>query len=104
MEGRSYVASVSGLMRRENIGNTSKWRAQASAAAPETLADGGSCLAGPDGEWIISPAPPEEALLTATLDFRRVLEERQNFDPAGHYSRPDVTRLQVDRRRQTIVE
>ncbi len=38
-----------------------------------------------------------------TLDFNRVLEERQNFDPAGHYSRPDVTRLLVNRERQTAV-
>jgi hypothetical protein len=28
--------------------------------------------------------------------------ERQNFDQAGHYSRPDVTRLVVNRNRQAI--
>ncbi|MGD0773865.1 MAG: carbon-nitrogen hydrolase family protein [Candidatus Solibacter sp.] len=104
LEARSYVASVSGLLRREDIGSAPAWRAPVTSAAPPVLADGGSCLAGPNGEWIIPPAPPEEALLTATVDFRRVLEERQNFDPAGHYARPDVTRLHVDRRRQGVVE
>jgi nitrilase len=104
LEARSYVASVSGLMRREDVGAASEWRARVSAEGPPILADGGSCLAGPDGEWIIAPAPAGETLLTATIDFRRVLEERQNFDAAGHYARPDVTRLQVDRRRQSIVE
>jgi nitrilase len=29
--------------------------------------------------------------------------ERQNFDPAGHYARPDVTRLKVNRHRQKTV-
>jgi nitrilase len=37
------------------------------------------------------------------LDFDRVYEERQNFDVAGHYSRPDVTQLMVNRERQTTV-
>jgi nitrilase len=33
-----------------------------------------------------------------------VARERQNFDPAGHYSRPDVTRLKVNRKRQKTVK
>ena len=31
-------------------------------------------------------------------------EERQNFDPFGHYSRLDVLELQVDRRRRSGVQ
>jgi nitrilase len=102
LESRSYVASVSGLLQRAEIGGGSEWRRRMAESAPEILANGGSCLAGPDGEWVIPPAGGEETLLTATIDPRRVLEERHNFDPAGHYSRPDVTRLEVDRRRQAI--
>ncbi|MGB5985824.1 MAG: nitrilase-related carbon-nitrogen hydrolase [Desulfobacterales bacterium] len=30
--------------------------------------------------------------------------ERQNFDPSGHYSRPDVTRLTVKRMRQAVLD
>jgi len=33
-----------------------------------------------------------------------VRRERQNFDPSGHYSRPDVTRLVVNRKRQSLAE
>ena len=69
--------------------------------APKVLANGGSCIAGPDGEWIIEPILNEEGNSYHTLDFNRVYEERQNFDPVGHYSRPDVTKLTVNTERQS---
>jgi nitrilase len=72
--------------------------------APKTLANGGSCIAGPDGEWIVAPVLHKEGLIYQTIDFNRVLEERQNFDPVGHYSRPDVTQLSVNRQRQSTTK
>jgi nitrilase len=50
LESRSYVVSVSGLMRRGDIGDGSAWRDQVSAASGGLRANGGSCVAGPDGE------------------------------------------------------
>ena len=57
----------------------------------------------PDGAWIVEPVINEEQLIVVVLDHRRVREERQNFDPVGHYSRPDVTRLVVNRERQSTI-
>jgi nitrilase len=104
IESRSYVASVSGLMRKEDIGGSGEWREIVFAASPEVLANGGSCLAAPDGTWLLTPSGPTEELFVTTIDYRRILEERQNFDASGHYSRPDVTRLEVNRERQKVVE
>ncbi len=39
-----------------------------------------------------------------TLHINSVVEERQNLDVAGHYSRPDVTKLSVNRERQSVLD
>jgi len=105
-EGRSFSMAASGLMRKSDFPKDTPHLAAilAGAGEDEMLSNGGSCLAGPDGEWIIAPQCDEEGLYSAVIDQGRVREERQNFDIAGHYSRSDVTKLTVDRRRQSIIE
>lgn len=102
-ENRSFVLSVSSLMSITDFPKHTPHLEEMLAKAPAILANGGSCIAGPDGEWIIEPQIGTEGLITATLDLHRVYEERQNFDPVGHYSRPDVTQLHVNRERQSTV-
>ena len=103
-EGRSYVVSVSSLMRREDVPDHIPYSDLIQRALPEMPADGGSCVAAPDGSWVLTPETGAEGLRFAELDPAMVRRERQNFDPAGHYSRPDVTRLIVNRRRQALAE
>jgi nitrilase len=98
-EGRSFVLSASTVLRREDIPDKIPHAELLRARLPERCADGGSCIAGPDGEWIVSPRIDEEVLLIAELDHARVREARQNFDPFGHYSRPDVLELHVNQQR-----
>ncbi|MDF4204449.1 carbon-nitrogen hydrolase family protein [Maribacter sp. SA7] len=103
-ESRSYVVSVSSLMSKKDFPEDTPHLNAILENCPETLANGGSCIAGPDGEWVLPPVIDKEGIITTTIDFNRVLEERQNFDPVGHYSRPDVTKLVVNRERQSTVE
>jgi predicted amidohydrolase len=103
-ESRSYVLSVSSLMHADWIGAALPHAEKIKDAARGWMADGGSCIAGPDGGWIIEPQVEKETLLTSDLYLASVRRERQNFDPSGHYSRPDVTRLKVNRKRQHIAE
>lgn len=103
-ESRSFVVSVSGLMKRVDFPRDTPHLKEILKEAPEVLTDGGSCIAGPDGQWIVAPVLGIEGLIISTLDVNRVLEERQNLDVSGHYSRPDVTKLTVNRKRQSVLK
>ena len=103
-ESRSFVLSVSGVLSKSDIPDSMPHRELILEKAPDVFADGGTCVAGPDGKWIVEPVDRSEQLVVAELDFDFVLRERQNFDPSGHYSRPDVTQLVVNRRRQSTLQ
>lgn len=102
-ESRSFVISVSSMMKKNDFPKTTPHLDKILKKSPDVLGNGGSCIAGPDGEWLVEPVVDKEGLIYHTLDFNRVYEERQNFDAVGHYSRPDVTKLTVNRERQSTV-
>ncbi|MEL6107157.1 MAG: carbon-nitrogen hydrolase family protein [Planctomycetota bacterium] len=104
MEGRSYVVSVSGLLGNQHLPDDIPHAATLRDALPDWMASGGSCLARPDGSWLIEPLGAEEKLVTATVTHEQVLQQRQNLDVVGHYSRPDITRLIVNRERQSTIK
>lgn len=103
-ESRSYVLSVSGLMRPSDFPADTPHVEQILAnSTNDFLANGGSCISNPDGSWLISPIADKECLQIATISHQKVRAERQNFDPSGHYSRPDVTQLTINRQRQSTL-
>jgi nitrilase len=61
----------------------------------DVIGRGGSAILGPDGAYLAGPLYDDEGILYAELDPARLHEERQRFDPAGHYHRPDVLSLTV---------
>lgn len=74
------------------------------AMEPEQLMSGGAAIIGPDTQYVTGPAGPGDALVTAEIDLGRVAESRLLLDTDGHYSRPDVFTLRVNRDEQRNVE
>jgi len=94
LEGRCYVLSVGTLLTIDDVPAGFPLRTE---CAPDF--DGGSAIAAPDGKWVVEPVAGTEGLIIADLDLEQVRRARQQFDPTGHYSRPDVFEVRVHRRR-----
>jgi nitrilase len=62
----------------------------------DVIGRGGSAILAPDGSYLAGPLYDEEGVLYAELEAARLWEERQRFDPAGHYHRPDVLGLRLN--------
>ena len=65
------------------------------AEGDELVGGGGSAILAPDGSYLAGPLWNEEGILYADLDSQQLYKARQRFDPAGHYSRPDLLRLEI---------
>jgi nitrilase len=101
LEGRVFTLAAGTIISRADVADDFPLSAQ----LPDgDWTDGGSAIAAPDGAWLQEPLAGEERLVVADIDLARVREERQNFDPVGHYSRNDIFQLHVDRRRLSAVE
>ena len=68
------------------------------ARLPETVCRGGSCIVDPYGHYVTEPVWDREALIYTDLDMNAVPASRMEFDACGHYSRPDVLRLEYQDR------
>jgi len=68
---------------------------------PEVLSSGGSAIIGPDAKYLAGPVYNCETVLYADIELEQIIEEKQSLDVVGHYSRPEVFTLHVDRREMT---
>jgi nitrilase len=92
-ESRAFVVAPTHFQRGSSYPEDFPLREEIASLDP--LGRGGSAVLGPDGSYLAGPLYGEEGILYADLDPARLDEERQRFDPAGHYHRPDVLALRV---------
>ena len=95
MEGRCFVLSCNQFVRRDDYPADLDPASRAELAAqPEIVCRGGSLIVGPLGDVLAGPLWDEEGILTADLDRDAPQAAKLDFDPVGHYARPDVFRLE----------
>jgi nitrilase len=99
LEGRCFVISacqVQPAPRELGLG-IANW------PVDQPLIRGGSVILGPLGDVLAGPFWQEAGLITAVVDMNDIPRARYDFDPVGHYARPDVFQLTVNETaRQTV--
>lgn len=96
LEGRCFVLSAVQYLTRADCPDDYH---PVQGDAPETvLIRGGSAIYGPLGEEIAAPVYGREAVVVADIDVGAIARGKYDFDAAGHYARPDIFTLHIDRR------
>ncbi len=88
-EGRCFVLAVGQMYHSDEFPPELK-KPDALRQSGEWVLNGGSCVIGPDGKYILEPFFDREEILYAQLDMDKVKEESLNLDVTGHYQRKDV--------------
>jgi len=97
MEGRCFVLSANQFARRSDYPADYP---VGSGDPDEVLIGGGSCIVDPFGRVLAGPARDGQAVLVADLDLDEIARGKFDLDVVGHYGRPDIFKLVVDRRAQ----
>ena len=101
MEGRCFVLSANQYARRKDFPDD---YATVQGDDPQTIVSrGGSCIVDPFGQFLAGPQYDGPCLLTADLDAGDLARGKYDFDVVGHYSRPDIFRLEVNQRPTPVV-
>lgn len=102
-EGRCFVLAAGTIQTREDLldgleraGGDSAAEALIRSMPEGQLQFGQSAIIGPDGR-VIAQVGDGEDLLVADLDLDAIGAELTALDADGHYARPDLFRLSVDR-------
>lgn len=99
MEGRCFVLSCNQYVTKDMYPKDLACYDDIQSS-PEVMSDGGSAIVGPLGDYVAEPVWGKEDMIIADLDLKQIAYSQFDFDPVGHYSRPDVFKLLVNKEKQ----
>ncbi|WP_050463626.1 nitrilase-related carbon-nitrogen hydrolase [Herbaspirillum autotrophicum] len=101
LEGRCFVLSTNQFSRRSDF--PSDFPVHLPENPDTVVCRGGACIIDPMGTVLAGPLWDQEGIVSAEVDLNMITKAMFDFDPVGHYSRPDVFTLNVDARSKPAV-
>jgi nitrilase len=96
-EGRCYVVGVNTCLRGSDVPDGIAGRDDIYGGEDDWASRGNSVIVDPYGTVLAGPIIGTEGIIYADVDLEKVRRSRRQFDVVGHYARPDVFQLRVDR-------
>jgi nitrilase len=102
-EGSCWVLGCGNVVRGADMPADLPGRAELYPDADEWVNAGDSVIVAPGGTIVAGPLHQAEGILYADCDPERASAAHRMLDVAGHYGRPDVFHLTIDRTQRTPI-
>lgn len=103
-EGRVYVISCCSAVHRDSVPDRFAFKQQFLPADLVWINPGGSTIVDPDGRFVVEPVNHEETIIYGEVNPQELRGPRFQLDVAGHYGRPDIFQLKIDRTARPMIE
>lgn len=103
-EGGCWVIGCATSMQASDVPGQIPYRDELFPNADEWVNSGDAVVYIPFGGPLAGPMHKEKGLLMADIDVAAARASRRKFDVCGHYARPDVFKLAVNRSPQSPIE
>lgn len=94
LEGRCFVLACNQFVTKDMYPSDLPGFSELDSQ-PDVMSRGGSVIIDPLGEVLAGPLWDKEGILTAEINLDRVTQSKLDFDPIGHYARPDIFKFEV---------
>ena len=102
-EGCCWVLGCGNLMRGKDIPEDFPQRETLYPDADEWINPGDSIVISPTGGIVAGPMREQEGILYCDIDREKVSISKRALDITGHYSRPDIFQLHVNKKPQSPI-